>query len=183
MNKKGRRENLIPLTERSPEEAKAIRRKGAKASAEVRRKKADFRKAAEAVLQLEMPESDMKKFLEEYGLPTTMEYAMLFATIYEGIKRGDINALMRLREITQQDRVLADRQEQRARIDRMKAETERIKEETARKSGVKGAEQVNAQIAAIADMINNPEAERTLEEFMSGDKEDDNNDKGNKGND
>lgn len=169
MNKKGRRENLIPLTERSPEEARAIRQKGAKASAKVQKKKADFRKAAEAVLQLEMPASDMKKLLEEYGLPTTMEYALLFSTIYEGIKRGDTNALMRFREITRQDRDTADRAEQRARIDRMKAETERIKEETARKSGAKGVEQVNAQIAAIADMINSPEAERALEDYLGAD--------------
>lgn len=169
MSKNKGHENLIPLTERSPEEAKAIRRRGAKASAEVRRKKADFRKAAEAVLQLEMPESDMKKFLEEYGLPTTMEYAMLFATIYEGIKRGDINALMRLREITQQDKPTEDKQEQRARIERIKAETEKIKEEMARKSGAKGAEVAEKQAQAIADMINSPEAERALEDYLGAD--------------
>lgn len=170
MSNKGHK-NLIPLTERSPEEARAIRQKGARASAKVQKKKADFRKAAEAILVLEMPQSDMRTFLESYNLPTTMEYALLFSSIYEGIKKGDTTALMRLREVVQQDKPTEDKQEQRARIERIKAETERIREETARKSGAKSSEQAERQVLAIADMINAPEAERTLEDFM-GEKED-----------
>lgn len=164
-------DNLISIGDRTTEEQRAITKKGGQASGRARRKKADFRKAAEQILQLEMPASEMREFLEASGLPTTMEFAMLFSTIYEGIKRGDVNALMKFREITQQDKPLADRQEQQARIERMKAETERIREETARKSGAKSSEQAERQVLAIADMINAPEAERTLEDFM-GEKED-----------
>jgi hypothetical protein len=169
MSKNKGHENIIPLTERSPEEAKAIRRKGAKASAKVRRQKSDFKKAAEAILLLEMPKSDMRDFLESYNLPATMEYALLFSSIYEGIKKGDTNALMKLREIVQQDKPTEDKQEQRARIERIKAETEKIKEETARKSGKQGAEVAEKQAQAIADMINSPEAERALEDYLGAD--------------
>ena len=168
MSNKGHK-NLIPLTERTPEEARAIRQKGAKASTKVRREKANFRKAAEAILVLEMPKSDMRDFLESYNLPTTMEYALLFSSIYEGIKKGDTTALMRLREVVQQDKPTEDKQEQRARIERIKAETEKIKEETARKSGAKGAEVAEKQAQAIADMINSPEAERALEDYLGAD--------------
>lgn len=162
-------ENLIPFDERTEEEQRELRRKGGKASGRARRKKADFRKAAELILQLEMPASDMREFLEANNLPTTMEYALLFSSIYEGIKKGDTTALMRLREVVQQDKPPEDKQEQRARIERIKAETEKIKEETARKSGAKGAEVAEKQAQAIADMINSPEAERALEDYLGAD--------------
>lgn len=66
-----------------------------------------------------------------------------------------------------------DAKEQNARIERTKAETERIKEEMAIKSGVRGIKQASEQVKAIADMINNPEGNRTLNDFLSDDFEDD----------
>lgn len=54
----------------------------------------------------------------------------------------------------------------------MKAETRRTEEETARKSGAAGQETAQAQAMAIAEMINSPQAERTLSDFLGGDEDD-----------
>ena len=62
----------------------------------------------------------------------------------------------------------SDLKEQEARIKRLEAETERIIEETARKSGKKGIDEAENQVSAIAELINNPDSERVLSEFMGG---------------
>lgn len=46
------RRNLIPNSERTPEELRAMTRKGGKRSGEVRREKRDFREAMKALLDL-----------------------------------------------------------------------------------------------------------------------------------
>lgn len=165
-------ENLIPFSERSKSEARENGRKGGKASGRARRKKANFKKATESILQLELPPSEIKAFLEKHGIEPTFENGVIFSTIFEAIKNGDINAVMKLREITEQHRTLADRREQKARTDRLQAETERIREESDRKSGRTGQEQAEAQTRAIADMINNPQSERVLSDFLGGGKHD-----------
>ena len=53
----------------------------------------------------------------------------------------------------------------------MKAETEKIKAEAARKDGTADKEHAHSQTVAIAEMINSPEAERVLEDFMAPKKE------------
>lgn len=61
-----------------------------------------------------------------------------------------------------------NKREVEARIRRIEAETEKIIEETARKSGKQGEEEANTQVLAIADLINHPMPERNLNDFMGG---------------
>lgn len=72
-----------------------------------------------------------------------------------------------------------DKKEQEARIKRLEAETERIIEETARKSGKKGIDEAENQVSAIAELINNPDSERVLSDFMGGAEDDSNTDESN----
>lgn len=61
--------NLIPMEQRSPEEAREMGRKGGRASGEARRRKKSLREAAE--LYLSLPVSDKRKWnkLSEDGVP------------------------------------------------------------------------------------------------------------------
>lgn len=52
-NPKGKRENLIPLTERDPEEARAIRAKGGPAAAAARKKRLTFAEGIRIALEKE----------------------------------------------------------------------------------------------------------------------------------
>ena len=59
-----------------------------------------------------------------------------------------------------------DSEEQQIRIEKLKAETEHMRVVTNLKSGETGEEMARQQTAAIADMINSPEADRVLADFL-----------------
>ena len=161
-------ENLTPNERlQDPEFAKEFARKGGIASGKARRKKANLKAAAEMLLSLEAPEHEIKELLIEYGVEPTMENMLVFAVMFRGIAKGDHKALMSIRSIIGQDTTLADRREQKARTERMNAETERTRAEIRRKDGTGALDTAIAQAEAIADMIRTPEAERVLEDFLA----------------
>jgi hypothetical protein len=157
------RDNLIPLTERCKEDAKRIRQKGAHAANKARRKKANLKKTIETLLALELPDSKLKDQLKEMGIDPTLEQGLTMSVLLKGIQRGDHKALETVGKFVNQ----ADEKEQKARTERIKAETEKIKAETARKDGTADKEHAHSQTVAIAEMINNPEAERVLADFLT----------------
>ena len=159
-------ENLIPCSERSKAEARENGRKGGIASGKARRQKSNIKKALETILALDVPESKMQETLENANLPTTMEYALIFNTVAKSIARGRPSELATLRDLLNQDVTLADRKEQKARTDRMNAETLKIEKELAIKTGEEGAGIAIMQQTAIANMINTPETERVLQDFL-----------------
>lgn len=89
------------------------------------------------------------------------------SVLLKAIQRGDHKALETVGKFVNQ----TDEKEQKARIKRIEAETEKIKAETARKDGTADKEHAHSQTVAIAEMINNPDAERVLEDFMAPRKE------------
>ena len=96
-------ENLIPFDERTEEEQRELRRKGGKASGRARRKKADFRKAAETILQLELPQdNEIRDILEAHGIEPTYENAMVFSCTYKTVVKGDTQSMMNLLKVTGQ---------------------------------------------------------------------------------
>ncbi|HZK41457.1 MAG TPA: hypothetical protein VFD14_00655, partial [Clostridia bacterium] len=107
-----------------------LRRKGGKASGRARRKKADFKKAAETILQLELPQdNEIRDILEEHGIEPTYENALIFSCTFKSVVRGDINAMMSLLKVTGQAETEGDKAEQSARIEKLKADTEKVKTE------------------------------------------------------
>lgn len=84
-------ENLIPFSKRSVREARECGRKGGKASGEARRKKADFRKALNALLTAEIDNPEWTPLLEAMGLDSTLEAAVNAAMIREALA-GNVKA-------------------------------------------------------------------------------------------
>lgn len=161
------RDNLIPNHERTPSERRENAKKAGIASGKARRKKANLKKTIETLLALELPDSKLKDQLEEMGVDPTMEQGLVMSALLKGIQRGDPKVIELFAKLTQQTASPADKKEQKARTERMKAETEKIKAETARKDGTADKEHAHSQTVAIAEMINNPDAERVLADFLT----------------
>lgn len=124
-----RQENLIPINERTKSEQRELQKKGGKASGKARRKKADLRKAMQAILDMNLPASGIKNQLEEMGLDPNMGNGLVLSVALTAISEGDHNALKTIVQIAGQNTTLADRQEQKARIEKLKAETKRAQEQ------------------------------------------------------
>ena len=159
-------ENLIPFSERSKAEARENGRKGGIASGKTRRKKANIRRALETVLNLDIPDSKLKSMTESLGLDTTIEQGMVLSVVLRAMQTGDYKALQSITGLLGQNLSLADKREQKARTDRMNAETLKIEKELAIKTGEEGAGIAVMQQTAIANMINTPETERVLQDFL-----------------
>lgn len=159
-------ENLIPVTERTKEEAREISRKGGIASGKARRKKANLKRTLEALLKMDIPDAKLKRQLEELGLDPSMEQGLALSVLLTTIKKGNMKDLSILMEMLQQTATPADKREQKARTERLQQEVKNMEEESARKSGQTHEKHIGAQTQAIAEMINNPESERVLTDFM-----------------
>ena len=117
-------QNLIPFTSsQNREEAKKNGRKGGKASGETRRKKANFRKALNAILTAKIDHPEWTPFLESLGLDSTVEDAVNAAMILEALN-GNVKAYEAIARYSgQSDRTEADQEEQKARTEATKAQT------------------------------------------------------------
>lgn len=157
-------ENLIPFDELTEDKQREIARKGGKASGKARREKAKLKKAINILLEMDMPESKLKKQIEAMGLDTSMSQGLALSVILTAMKRGSAQDLKIIADLAGETS-----KEEQARVKRLNAETKRIEEETERKSGRIGNEEAEAQTKAIADLINNPQTERVLSDFMEAD--------------
>ena len=118
----GGHENLIPFSKRSKDEARENGRKGGKASGETRRKKANFRKALNAILTAKIDHPEWTPFLESLGLDSTVEDVNA-AMIREALN-GNVKAYEAIARYSgQSDRTEADQEEQKARTEAAKAQT------------------------------------------------------------
>lgn len=99
-NKKKRQENLIPLTERSPEEARAIRAAGGKASSEAQRRKKELREFTKEFL---MQDANPVLIQNMAALGVTKDdmtnlAAMVSRLFSKAVNQGDLNAARTLIE-------------------------------------------------------------------------------------
>lgn len=78
---------------RTTDELREITSKGGKASGEVRRRKADFRKTLNMLLTAEIDSEEWKPVLEALGVECTLESALLMAMIKEALA-GNTKAAM-----------------------------------------------------------------------------------------
>lgn len=88
-------DNLIPVTKRTKEEARAISSKGGKASGAARRKKRDAKSAARLILSLPTVDK-VSNTLEKLGIEDKDEHTnmvSIFATAYLKAMKGDIGAM------------------------------------------------------------------------------------------
>ena len=102
------KENLIPVTSRTKEEAREISRKGGKASGEARRKKKTMAQIAEKILELSMKPKkeimdvdDAKNLTELAGQNINVQTAMVLALTKNALE-GDCKSIDMLLTLTGQ---------------------------------------------------------------------------------
>lgn len=122
-------ENLVPMNKRSLSEAREWGKKGGKASGAARRKKADFRKALNALLTAEIDSDEWTPFLESLGLDSTVEAAVNAAMIREALS-GNVKAYIAIRDtLGQTTKSEEDLEEQKVRTEAVKARTGQLEDE------------------------------------------------------
>lgn len=121
-------QNLVPFTSnQSREEAKKNGRKGGIKSGEARRRKAALRETMNRLLTMKVKVEGLSDVLEADGIESTYEDIITMAMI-EQAARGDVKAYNAIREtVGQTDKSELDEEEQRARIEQIKANTERMR--------------------------------------------------------
>ena len=118
-------DNLIPNSERTPEELREMTRKGGIASGKARRKKANLRKAFETILQAEVASPNVKKQLEELGFDSTNEMALAMVMMQKAMK-GNVRAFEQISRLTAIDtKDSLDKREQKERIEALKLENQK----------------------------------------------------------
>lgn len=105
---------------RTTEEQRQIAIKGGKASGKARRRKADFRKTLNQLLTTRIDNPDITPLLDEIGIDSTLEAAMLMAQIKEAMQGNTKAAYFVAQYAGQSDKTVADEQEQKIRMDRSK---------------------------------------------------------------
>ena len=110
-------ENLIPVTERTKEEAREISRKGGIASGRVRREKADLKKKVNQILEMDVFSPQLKEALEEKGLNATNQTAIATVLLQKALK-GDLRAIELLAKMNGNEGTKdnLDKKEQKERI-------------------------------------------------------------------
>ena len=115
-------DNLIPFNQLAEDEQREIAKKGAKASAAVRRRKADLRKIAEGMITGDISEMMIKSLIDIAADPGN---------------KNSVSAFKEVRDLLGQSQAALDIKEQKARVEQMKAQTEKLKPEDISTQGAK----------------------------------------------
>ena len=108
--------NLIPNSERTPEELRAMTRKGGINSGKARRQNAELKKAFEAILEADVKGDKVKQKQKKMGFEATNEMALAMVMMQKAMK-GDVRAFEQISKLTSIDtKDSLDRKEQRERI-------------------------------------------------------------------
>lgn len=105
---------------RTAEEQRQIAIMGGKASGAARRRKANFRKTLNQLLTAEIDAPEYAGLLEQLGVESTLEAAMLMAQIREAMNGNTKAAYFVAQYAGQSGQTAADDEEQRIRTDRAK---------------------------------------------------------------
>lgn len=115
-------ENLIPLNQRTKDEQREITQKGGKASGVARRRKADLRKIAEGMITGDISEMMVKSLIDIAADPSN---------------KNAVSAFKEVRDLLGQNKTALDVKEQKARVEQIKAQTEKLKPEDISMQGTK----------------------------------------------
>lgn len=143
----GNEKNLIPNSERTPEELREMTRKGGIASGKARRKKADLKKAFETILKADVASNKIKQQLEAFGFEATNEMALAMVMMQKAMK-GDVRAFEQISKLTATDtKDRLDKQEQRERIKAIQLENKK------RTSALESTESQEGAIGRLFDKL------------------------------
>lgn len=131
----GNEKNLIPNSQRTPDELREMTRKGGIASGKARRKKADLKKAMQTLLSMDVASEKSKQQLEELGVEATNEMLLAFATFQQAVK-GNQRAVENVIKLTTTDKDKHDIAEQKERIKAQKMKNKMLEENDGREAVV-----------------------------------------------
>ena len=131
----GNEKNLIPNSQRTPEELREMTRKGGIASGKARRKKADLKKAMQTLLSMDVASEKSKQQLEELGVEATNEMLLAFATFQQAVK-GNQRAVENVIKLSTVDKDKHDIAEQKERIKALKMKNKQLEENDGREAVV-----------------------------------------------
>lgn len=129
----GNEKNLIPNSQRTPEELREMTRKGGIASGKARRKKSDLKKAMQVLLAMDVASEKSKQQLEELGVEATNEMLLAFATFQQAVK-GNQRAVENVIKLTTTDKDKHDIAEQKERIKAQKMKNKMLEENDGREA-------------------------------------------------
>lgn len=130
---RGNEKNLIPNSQRTPEELREMTRKGGIASGKARRKKADLKKAMQTLLSMDVASEKSKQQLEELGVDATNEMLLAFATFQQAVK-GNQRAVENVIKLTTTEKDKHDIAEQKERIKAQKMKNKMLEENDGREA-------------------------------------------------
>lgn len=105
---RGNTNNLIPNSERTPEERKEIARKGGLKSGETKRRKANLKKAVKNIFEMDVPDVEIKDTLEGMGIDASIENALIIALVKKGLYDDDVRAISELFKLADTDKKDSD---------------------------------------------------------------------------
>lgn len=116
--------------ERTAREQREIAIAGGKASGEARRRKAAMRETMNRLLTMKVEVEGLSDILRADGGESTYEEIITMAMI-EKAMRGDVKAFMAIKDVLgQTSKSETDLEEQKIRMEQLKADTERMRKET-----------------------------------------------------
>lgn len=140
----GNEKNLIVP---SSEEARKNGKKGGINSGKARRRKANLKKAFEAILEADVKSDKIKQQLEKMGFEATNEMALAMVMMQKAMK-GDVRAFEQISKLTSIDtKDSLDKKEQRERIKAIQLENEK------RKSALEGTESQENAVGRLFDKL------------------------------
>lgn len=157
-------ENLIPFDKRTESEQRAIRSAGGKASGEVRRRKANFRKTLNMLLTSEIDNEQWTPFLESIGVDSTLEAAVNAAMIKEALS-GNVKAYEAIARYAGQEwKSDMDISEQVAKINLAKAQTVKAEAGQSEEAGAyeEGIDPHDVIIPEFWDLLDDTEHEHHI---------------------
>lgn len=133
--------------ERSVREVREAQRKGGINSGKSRRRKANLKKAFEAILEADVSSNKVKQQLETLGFEATNEMALAMVMMQKAMK-GDVRAFEQISKLTSIDtKDSLDKKEQRERIKAIQLENEK------RKSALEGTESQENAVGRLFDKL------------------------------
>ena len=127
--------NLIPNSKRTPKELREITRKGGINSGKARRKKANLKKAFEAIREADVKSDKIKQQLEKMGFEATNEMALAMVMMQKAMK-GNVKAFEQIARLVATDtKDSLDRKEQRERIVSIQLGNEKLRAQIGKEEG------------------------------------------------
>lgn len=100
--------NLIPTNKRTKSEQRKIARNGGLKSGEVRRRKANLRKAVKNIFEMDVPDVEIKVTLDRMGVDASIENALIIALVKKGLYDDDVRAISELFKLADTDKKDSD---------------------------------------------------------------------------